>query len=73
MAESLINPKDLLARTGVDGGDGGGGINPQCIRIAAGDTPHDFKPGRTANNTSAKADDEDWLRPVRILVRIRKN
>ena len=58
MAESLINPKDLLARTGVDGGDGGGGINPQCIRIAAGDTPHDFKPGRTANNTSAKADDE---------------
>ena len=28
----------LLARARVDGGDGGGGINPQCIRIAAGDT-----------------------------------
>ena len=59
MAQSLINAKELLARMPADGGvAGGGGENPQCIAIGAGDTPHDFKPGRTANNTSAKADDE---------------
>jgi hypothetical protein len=53
---SVIDAKNLLGNQSLDQGGGIGTINISTVDIGAGDTPHDFKPGRTAGDDG---DDDD--------------
>ena len=56
---SVIDAKNLLGNQLSDLGGGVATINKSTLDIGAGDTPHDFKPGRTAGDDAGDEDGDD--------------